>query len=234
MATNEALKRAAAERAVEWVHDGMAVGLGTGSTVRHLLDVIAERRARGELQSIVGVPTSEDTRRRAERLGIPLGDLERHPHLDIALDGTDEFDPHLDLIKGLGGALLREKIVAVSSDQLVILADESKRVTKLGEKAPLPVEVDPFSLGVQISFLRELGSEPRVRQGSGGEPYRTDGGHLIIDCVFRGGINDPRALAEALDRRPGVFEHGLFLGMATQVVVAGEGGVEILQRSGAD
>src|SRR5690606_5905899 len=142
---------------------------------------------------------SEDTRRRADELGIPLSNLEAHPRLDITLDGADEFDPQLDLIKGLGGALLREKLVAIASDRLVILADESKRVDRLGPKAPLPVEIDPFGLGIQLPFLRELGCEPRVREARPDEPYRTDGGNLIVDCHFDGGIPEPSAVALALD-----------------------------------
>ena len=230
MADSESLKRAVGERAVEWIEDGMVVGLGTGSTVRHLLDVIGERRAAGELQSIVGVPTSEDTRIRATRLGIPLGDLTSHPHLDVALDGADEFDPALDLIKGLGGALLREKLVAIASNAFIALVDESKRVPKLGTKAPVPVEIDPYSAGIQYEFLREMGSDPRLRKDAQGGEFRTDGGNLIIDCYFPDGLADAESIALELDRRPGVMEHGLFLGLAGRVLVAGADGVVVLER----
>ena len=223
----EALKRAAAERAAEWIEDGMALGLGTGSTVRHLLDVIAERRGRGEWGSIVGVPTSDDTARRAERLGIPLATLAERGRLDLTIDGADEVDPELRLIKGLGGALLREKVVASVSARLVIVADESKVVERLGTRAPLPVEVDPFAAPVLPGFLRSLGAEPTLRRADGA-PLTTDGGHHILDCRFPAGIADPEALEAALLGRAGVLETGLFLGMATAAVIAAPGGVRVL------
>jgi ribose 5-phosphate isomerase A len=225
---NDALKRAAALEAARLIEDGMVVGLGTGSTVRHLLDALAERRARGELGDVVGVPTSEDTKRRSDALGIPLGDLNSHPRIDLTIDGTDEFDPELNLIKGLGGALLREKLVALASSRFVVMADESKRVGRLGEKAPLPVEVDPFALTVLTDQLRALGSDPRLRRLADNTPYRTDGGNVIVDCFFDGGIPDPDAVARELDLRSGIFEHGLFLGMADRVIVSSAGGVEIV------
>ena len=208
----------------------MVVGLGTGSTVRHLLDAIAERLRSGGLKGIVGVPTSEDTMRRADALEIPLGDLASHSKIDLAIDGADEVTPGLDLIKGLGGALLREKLVAIDASQFIVLIDQSKRVRRLGEKVPLPVEVDPFGIGIQVPFLEALGCEATVRQGADGGPFRTDGGNLILDCRFPDGIPDPEGLAMELDRRPGVLEHGLFLKMADRVVVAGLEGVEILER----
>ncbi|MEX2584456.1 MAG: ribose-5-phosphate isomerase RpiA [Gemmatimonadota bacterium] len=230
MANNEELKRAAGYHAAEWIEEGMVVGLGTGSTVRHLLDAIADRRMRGELRGIIGIPTSENTRRRSEALGIPLSDLTRNPRIDLTLDGADEFDPNLDLIKGLGGALLREKLVAIASNRLAILVDDSKRVGRLGEQAPLPVEIDPFGQGIQEPFLHELGCEPRVRTAPDGQPFRTDGGNLILDCYFEGGIPNVREIAAQLDRRTGIFEHGLFLDLADRVVVAAHGGVEVLHR----
>src|SRR5688572_1586504 len=158
MGDAEALKRRAAERAAEWIRDGMTLGLGTGSTVRHLLDVIAERRAAGEWAGVVGVPTSEDTTQRAGRLGIPLATLDERPRVDLTIDGADEVDPELRLIKGLGAALLREKIVAAASRELVIVADDTKVVERLGTRAPLPVEVDPFGAAIQPEFLRALGA----------------------------------------------------------------------------
>jgi ribose 5-phosphate isomerase A len=228
----EALKRAAAERAAEWIRDGITLGLGTGSTVRHLLDVIAERRAEGRWADVVGVPTSEDTAQRARRLGIPLATLEERPHVDVTIDGADEVDPQLRLIKGLGAALLREKIVAAASRELVIVADETKVVERLGTRAPLPVEVDPFGAAIQPEFLRSLGAEPvlRVRDGA---PVVTDGGNLIYDCRFADGIADPEALEVRLALRPGIIDTGLFLGMATAVVIAGSGGVQVRLREGA-
>jgi ribose 5-phosphate isomerase A len=232
MNDTEALKRAAAERAAEWIRDGMTLGLGTGSTVRHLLDVIAERRAAGEWRDVVGVPTSEDTAGRAHRLGIPLATLDERPCVDLTIDGADEVDPRLRLIKGLGAALLREKIVAAASRQLVIVADESKVVDRLGTKAPLPVEVDPFGAAIQPEFLRGLGADPvlRVRDG---QPVVTDGGNRIFDCRFADGIADPEGLEARLALRPGIIDCGLFLGMATAVVIAGVGGVHVRTREDA-
>ena len=230
----EALKRKAAERAAEWIRDGMTVGLGTGSTVRHLLDVIAERRAAGEWRDFVGVPTSVDTERRAAALGIPLATLAERPAIDLTMDGADEVDPGLRLIKGLGGALLREKIVAAASARLVIVADESKVVARLGTKAPLPVEVDRFGEPVQPAFLRGLGCEPVLRRGGDGEPYVTDGGNYILDCRFPEGITDPEALERSLALRPGIVESGLFLGMAEAAVIAGADGVRVMRREGAE
>jgi len=228
----EALKRKAAERAAEWIRGGMTLGLGTGSTVRHLLDVIAERRAGGEWADVVGVPTSVDTERRATVLGIPLTTLAERPRIDLTIDGADEVDPELRLIKGLGGALLREKIVAAASAQLVIVADESKVVAKLGTKAPLPVEVDPFGEPVQPGFLRGLGCEPVLRRGGDGSPFVTDGRNHVLDCRFPDGIADPEGLERALALRPGIVESGLFLGMATAAVIAGADGVRVLRRGG--
>jgi ribose 5-phosphate isomerase A len=232
MSDTEALKRAAAERAAEWIRDGMTVGLGTGSTVRHLLDVIAERRAAGEWRNIVGIPTSEDTAGRARRLDIPLATLDERPRVDLTIDGADEVDPGLRLIKGLGAALLREKIVAAASRELVIVADASKVVDRLGTRAPLPVEVDPFGAAIQPEFLRALGAEPVLRMRDG-QPVTTDGGNRIFDCRFADGIADPEALEARLALRPGVIDCGLFLGMATAVVIAAPEGVRVRTREDA-
>ncbi len=230
MSDREALKRRAAERALEWIEDGMVLGLGTGSTVRHLLELLGERLRDGALKSVTGVPTSRDTAERATALGIPLSTLEQEPRLDLALDGADEVDPALDLIKGLGGALLWEKIVAAAADRLVILADDSKLVRRLGEKAPLPVEVVPFGWTTHLAYLDRLGARAVLRVDAAGQPFVTDGGHYILDCRFEDGIPDPAALDEALHRRPGIVETGLFLGMARAAVVAGEAGVQVIQR----
>jgi ribose 5-phosphate isomerase A len=230
LATQEELKRQAAERAAALVEDGMKLGLGTGSTARLVLEALARRRERGELSSIVGVPTSVDTREHATRLGIPLATLDDEPLLDLTLDGADEVDPGLELIKGLGGALLWEKIVAAASARLVIVVDESKLVDRLGTKAPVPVEVIPFGWRTLDAPLRALGTEPRLRTREDGSPFITDGGHYIVDCRFEAGIDDPYQVEDRLRRLPAVVETGLFLGMAGMVVVAGGEGVRTLRR----
>lgn len=231
MTTGAELKARAAARAAELVEDGMKLGLGTGSTARLVLEAIAARRGRGELQRIVGVPTSSDTRDHATRLGIPLATLDDEPRLDLTLDGADEVDPALDLIKGLGGALLWEKIVASATDRLVIVVDESKRVDRLGQKAPLPVEVVPFGWRTVIDTARSLGATPELRR-TDGAPFTTDSGHYILDCRFPDGIDDVREAERRFLHSPAVVETGLFLGMAETVVIAGAHGVEIIHREG--
>ena len=233
MRTAEELKRAAAERAGERVSAGMRVGLGTGSTVAHFLDVLGERVARGELAGLVGVPTSVRTAERARELGIRLAELHEAEPLDLTVDGADEVDPGLDLVKGLGGALLREKMVAQASERLVIMVDESKRVRRLGARSALPVEVTRFGWQSHVPFLRELGCEPTLRLGADRGPYLTDNGNYVLDCRFPGGMENPGAVEDALRRRAGVVESGLFLGMASAVIVAGADGIEVLERGGA-
>lgn len=220
-------KRRAAVRACEWIRDGMALGLGTGSTVRYVLEHIAERRAAGEWRRVVGVPTSEHTAVRAAALGIPLRTLADCPELDLVIDGADEIDPHLRLVKGLGGALLREKIVATAAAEVVIVADASKWVPRLGTRIPLPVEVDPFGAPVLAPFLASLGAQPELRRRRDEEPFVTDGGHWIFDCRFPAGISAPESLDVALQRCPGIIEHGLFLGLATAAVIAEDDGVRV-------
>jgi ribose 5-phosphate isomerase A len=222
-------KRIAAEHAVAYVEDGMRLGLGTGSTARHVLDVIGERRAAGELRDIAGVPTSSATAEYAARLGIPLITLDASSYLDLAIDGADEFDPALNLIKGLGGALLWEKIVAAAARRFIVVVDESKRVERLGSRAPVPVEVVPFGWRTQLDRCRAVGAEPVLRMGADGAPLLTDGGHHIIDCAFPTGIEDAGAVERELRRHPGIVETGLFLGMASVVIVAGAT-VEVLER----
>ena len=196
----------------------MVVGLGTGATASAAVREIGRRLAAGRLSDIAGIPTSDATRDLARQVGIPLTDLSANPRIDLTIDGADEVTPAGDLIKGLGGALLREKLVAVNSRRLIIVVDEAKLVERLGQRAPLPVEVVPFGWSTHLDFLRELGADPVLRQGDVG-PFLTDDGHYIIDARFPGGINDPPALADALARRPGVVETGLFLGMAPEVLV---------------
>jgi ribose 5-phosphate isomerase A len=228
--SQERWKRRAAEVAVRRVEDGMRLGLGTGSTARHVLDVLGERRQAGELRDIVGVPTSMATTQYAGRLGIPLTTLDAVDALDLAIDGADEFDPGLDLVKGLGGALLWEKIVAAAAREFVVVVDESKRVTRLGTRAPVPVEVVPFGWRTLLRHFEAAGALPNLRSNSDGSPFVTDGGHFIVDCAFPDGIRDAAAVEDRLRRVPGVVETGLFIGMAGTVIVAGDE-VEVLERS---
>ncbi len=224
-------KRQAAERAVALVEDGMKLGLGTGSTARLVLEALAARREGGELRHVVGVPTSSDTRARAAELGIPLSTLDDTPRLDLTLDGADEVDPALDLIKGLGGALLWEKIVASASDRLVIVVDDSKLVQRLGSRSPLPVEVVPFGWRTLLPEIREIGADPTLRQRDDGQPFRTDGGHFILDCRFDAGLDGP-VVEREIRSLTGVVETGLFINMADTVVVGGPEGTRLLQRGG--
>lgn len=227
----EELKRQAAAKALEYVQSGMALGLGTGSTVAHFLDLLGEALASGALSGIVGVPTSIRTLERAAELRIPLTTLTLHPRLDLCIDGADEVSRDLDLIKGLGGALLREKMVAQASDSLLIMADDRKLVTRLGTVSPLPVEVLEWEHCAHVSFLEGLGAEVAIRVSDDGGPYRTDNGNVVMDCRFADGITDSNGLAAALKARAGVVEHGLFLRMAERAVVAGDGGVNVMERS---
>jgi ribose 5-phosphate isomerase A len=226
----EALKRAAAAAAVERVRSGMRLGLGTGSTVNHFLDLLGERIRSGELTGIMGAATSIRTEDRAHAAGIPVSALHDLAPLDLTVDGADEVDPQLDLIKGLGGALLREKMVAVASKRLIIIADEGKRVDRLGTLAPLPVEVTAFAWQIHLPFLASLGAEPALRVHADGTPHPTDNGNYVIDCRFPAGIGDPSQLEAKLRARVGVMETGLFLGLASEVILAGSGGIQVLGR----
>jgi ribose 5-phosphate isomerase A len=225
----DAQKRAAAARALDFVRPGMRLGLGTGSTAAHFVDVLAER-VRGGLV-VVGVPTSEATEAQALRLGVPLTTLEETPQLDLTVDGADEIAPDLSLIKGGGGALLREKIVAAASDRMIVIADETKWVPRLG-RFPLPVEVVPFGLAATRRALDAAVAPVRstLRQGKDGHAFVTDGGHFILDAPL-GRIEDPGALAARLNQIPGVVEHGLFVGLAHLAILAGPDGVRIVERS---
>lgn len=220
-------KRAAAEAAVAELEDGMVLGLGTGSTATFAVEALG-RRVRDGLK-VVGVPTSERTAALARERGIALSDLERHDLLDLTIDGADEVLPgSLALIKGLGGALLREKIVACASRRMTVIVDEAKLVERLGTRAPVPVEIVPFGAAVTLRRLAETGCTPTLRQADG-QPYRTDGGGLIADCAY-GRIDDPAALERRLAGIVGVIETGLFIDIATRVVVGGSGGVRTLGR----
>ena len=218
------LKQAAAAKAVEQVKSGMVLGLGSGSTSRFAVAKIGELWQAGKLTNIIGVPTSEITAALARQYGLPLAALDEQPLIDLAIDGADEVDPHLNLIKGLGGALLREKMVDVAAKRFVVMVDESKLVEKLGTRSPLPVEVVQFGWKTQLVWLERLGCSPTLRGGET-EPFITDNGNYILDCAFPNGIDNPAELAVALCNRVGVVEHGLFLDMADEVIVAGSDGV---------
>ena len=228
MSDSETLKRQAAERAVEIVESGMVVGLGTGSTAVHAVRRIGALLAEGRLQRIVGIPTADVTAREAERCGIPLGTLDAYPTVDVTIDGADEIDARLNAIKGLWGALLREKIVAAASRRFVLVADESKRVSQLGTRAPVPVEVIRFARRPVADYLASLGARVIERQRDG-RTFITDEGNLILDCHFPG-LANPQEMAQLIRAQPGVVEHGLFLGMAAAAVVAGEKGVVVLEN----
>ena len=219
-------------RAAELVESGMRLGLGTGSTVAFFLEALAARIRDGSLRDVVGVPTSVRTQRAATRLGVPLETLTQLESLDLVVDGADEVDPSLDLIKGLGGALLREKMVAQAGRRFVVIADQGKVVGRLGEKAPLPVEVVPFEHEATQRWLAGLGCEPELRIEPDGSPFITDNGNLIIHCAFPDGIADPMDLDRELQARAGVVESGLFLGLATEALIAGADGVRREARPG--
>lgn len=225
-------KEAAGIQAAGQVRTGMRVGLGTGSTVAFFLDAMGRRLRDGELEDVVGVPTSLRTESRARELGIPLTTLADAGKLDLTVDGADEVDPALDLIKGMGGALLREKMVAQATAHLVIIVDEGKLVDQLGTRSPLPVEVLAFGWEAHLDFLEGLGAVPELRTAENDSPYRTDNGNLILDCRFPEGIPDPPGVEMALNTRAGVVGTGLFLGMAREVLVGTEGGVTRLRRPG--
>lgn len=218
-------QRLAAERAVESIQPGMVVGLGSGRTAAFVVHRLAALRAEGKLTGVVGVPTSVETEALARSLGVPLSTLEEHPVVDLTLDGADEVDARLRLIKGGGGALLREKIVAQASRRVLIVVDASKLSPRLGTHGPVPVEVLPFGWRSQALFLEGLGARITRREGLEGAPYRTDQGNFILDCAF-GPLEQPEELAARLEARAGIVAHGLFLGLTSELVVAGPGGVE--------
>jgi ribose 5-phosphate isomerase A len=229
----DALKRQAAARALEQVADGMKLGLGTGSTAKHFVDLLGEKVRAG--MKVVGVPTSEATRAQAAQCGIALTTLDEVDRLDLTVDGADEVDPALELIKGGGGALLREKIVAAASDRMIVIADETKWVDALG-RFPLPVEVIPFGFGATRHALERAFAEAGVsgqmgvRKAKDGHVFVTDGGHWIVDAHL-GRIADPPRLARLLNVIPGVVEHGLFIGLASTVILAGAQGIRVIERS---
>ena len=226
----EILKKKAAEKAVEHVQSGMVLGLGTGSATRYAIIKVGELWQAGDLTDIVAVPTSEKTAELAQSYGIPLTTLDQNPKLDLAIDGADEVDPALNLIKGHGGALLREKMVESAAEQFIVVVDNSKLVSKLGTNFSLPIEVVKFGWKAHIAWLESFGYRPEIRGGEH-DPFISDNDNYIIHCAFPNGIDDPAALADTLINRPGVVEHGLFLNMASQVIVAEADGLKTLDRT---
>jgi ribose 5-phosphate isomerase A len=224
------LKREAGEYALRYVQSGMRLCLGTGSTAAYFVRGLGERLKTGALKDIIGVPTSESTARIAQESGVPLASLDDLAELDLAVDGADEVDPQLNLIKGLGGALMREKIVEIHARRFIVIVDETKLVKKLGEKAPVPVEVARFACGAHARWLAKLGCTPVLRKNADQSPYVTDNDNYILDCRFADGISDPNGLEKILNNRAGILEHGLFLNMASLAIVASPGGVRLLEK----
>ncbi len=223
------LKQQAAEHATQFIQSGMVIGLGAGSTAVLALRRLAELLRAGELRNVVGIPCSREIEAEALKLGFPLTTLEQNPVIEVTIDGADEVDPQLNLIKGGGGALLREKIVAQATKREIIVVDESKLSPALGTHWAVPIEVLPFGQGSQKHFLEALGAQVKIRQKSDGSTFITDQGNLIFDCNF-GAISDVSALAAQLNGRAGIVEHGLFLGVAADVIVAGADGIKHLKR----
>ncbi|MDA3860803.1 MAG: ribose-5-phosphate isomerase RpiA [Melioribacteraceae bacterium] len=229
MNNQDNLKRKSAEKAVEFVKSGMVLGFGTGSTFNHVLHVLAEKLNSGELKNIIGVSSSKKTERLAIELLIPTDTLANNPKLDLTIDGADEVDKKLNLIKGGGAAHLHEKVIAQVSEKYVIIVDESKVSNSLGEKWAVPVEVIKMALTVEKEYLQLLGAEVKQRLNDNGSVLNTDEGNYILDANF-GVIENPKKLARKLEKRAGIVEHGLFVKMANFVVVAKEDGVEVLER----
>ncbi|CAN7051857.1 unnamed protein product [Brassica oleracea var. botrytis] len=229
------LKKLAAEKAVESIKPGMVLGLGTGSTAAFAVDQIGKLLSSGQLHDIVGIPTSKRTEDQARSLGIPLVALDTHPRIDLAIDGADEVDPNLDLVKGRGGALLREKMVEAVAERFIVVADDTKLVKGLGGSGlAMPVEVVQFCWKFNLVRLRDLfkefGCEAKLRVGEGGEAYVTDNSNFIIDLYFKEPLKDGFAAGREIGKFEGVVEHGLFLGMATSVIIAGKNGVEVMNN----
>ncbi|MFN2196883.1 MAG: ribose-5-phosphate isomerase RpiA [Anaerolineales bacterium] len=225
----DSLKREAAVAAVNQLESGMVVGLGSGSTAYYAVVDLGMRLAEGSLNHITGIPTSEATAKLARQHHIRLSTLAKHPQVNITIDGADEIDPHLNLIKGLGHSLLREKIVVSATERFIVISDDRKLVERLGQIAPVPVEVIQFAQRPVSDYLKMLGCNPVLRKLEDGRPRITDEGNIILDCYFEE-IEDPYQLAAAIRKQPGVVEHGLFLDMAAEAYVAALSGVQHLTR----
>lgn len=224
------LKKQAAEKAVEYVESGMVIGLGTGSTTMFAIQKIGELISKGDLTDIVCIPSSSNTEEQARILKITLTTLEKHPVIDITIDGADEVDPELNLIKGGGGALLREKILASASKRVIIIVDESKLSPQLGTKWAVPIEVIEFGYKPIANYLESLGAKVKLRMDNTGNLFRTDERNIIIDSDF-GPIEDLEKLVLELNKQPAIVENGLFLGLASEIVVAGQNGIKFLYRT---
>jgi ribose 5-phosphate isomerase A len=229
MPSVELFKKQAAEKAVERVKNGMVLGLGTGSSAKYAIIKIGQLWQAGVLTDIVGIPTSKETEALAGEYDIPLVTLDQCPEIDLTIDGADEIDPNLDMIKGLGGALVREKITEIATKYLIIVGDSKKLVKKLGTRCPLSVEVTQFAWRAHARWLESLGCTPVLR---GGEetPYVTDNHNYILECTFLNGIDDPAELDVVLNNHPGIIGHGLFLNMANEAIIAGEEGIQVMRK----
>jgi len=228
--TRRVLQQTAAEHAIESVKSETVIGLGSGATAAFALRKLAEHLRSGKLRDVSGVPSSVATASLARELGVPLTTLDEHPQLDLTLDGADEVDPDLNLIKGGGGALLREKVLAQSSARLIIVVDETKMSNVLGAQRAVPVEVLAFGWRAQQRYLEGLGAEVKLRRMDDDGPFLTDNGNLILDCSF-GPLSDPAQLAARIRARAGIVEHGLFIGLTTELICAGTQGLRRETRS---
>ena len=225
------LKEQAALHALQYVRSGNTIGLGSGSTMGLFISALGELLKSGELNDIIAVPTSEETAYQAREAGVALSTLDEHVRLDIAIDGADEVDKDLNLIKGLGRALLREKVVATHADKFVIIVDKTKLVTRLGTQVPLPIEIVSFAVGSQIRWLNQLGCSAELWLSEDGSELLTDNGNPLVRCSFDNGIEDAEYLASVITSRTGIVEHGLFLNMATKVIIANETGITEMQST---
>jgi len=226
---NEELKKLAAEKAVEEIKDGMVIGLGSGSTFYFTIKKIGELVKSGKLKNIVGIPSSKETEKLADKFGVPLTTFKEKQEIDVTIDGADEVDKYLNLIKGGGAAHLREKVLAQASKRLIIVIDESKLSDKLGTRWAVPIEVLQFAYPVEKKFLQSLNGKPVLRAYENGNPVITDEGNFILDTNF-GVIQNPFELAEKLENRAGIIEHGIFLHLTSKVIVAGQNGIKILEK----
>lgn len=227
---NEDLKRKVASEALKYVRSKTTLGLGSGSTAAEFVKLLGAALKSGELENIVGVPTSEGTAKIAGEFGVPLKTLDEVEKIDLAVDGADEVDLNLNMIKGLGRALLREKITEIHAEKFIVIVDDSKIVSKLGEKCPLPVEIVPFAYMSTVKWMNTLpGCRAELWLEDDGKAAITDNGNYLVKCYFDAGIENAAKLAGELKSRPGVVEHGLFLGMATMVIVASEEGIKVIE-----